>query len=144
MYREVGENARKGFNLSLTVDGWVACTQLRLTDTFMRKSFEDGRFKQFSELSPNKRKEIAGNIRDRVDDLLVKAEAEKKAKVDKCKKAVLNKVTRIKETQKQLREIDSKVSDVLKRAYPILTQGLGWTNPDIREEEIMISQFQVH
>ncbi len=132
MFKEVGENARKAFNLSDNIDAWVASTQLRITDTFMRKSFEDGRFKSYGQLSVNRRKEIAANIRDRVEDLVAKAEKERKTKVQKGMKALINKSGRMKEARKDVKDINAKVNQVLRRAYPILTHGLGWTNPESR------------
>lgn len=132
LFKEVGENARKAFNLSDNIDAWVASTQLRITDIFMRKSFEGGRFHAFPNLSALRQKEIATNLKDRVDDLLSKVDKEKKLKVEKAKNKVIGKEKKLTKTRVTLRETDGKVNLVLKRVYPVITQGLGWTNPDTR------------
>ena len=70
--------------------------------------------------------------RDRVDDLLSKVDKEKKLKVEKAKNKMIGKEKKLTKTRETLRATDAKVNLVLKRVYPVITQGLGWTNPDSR------------
>ena len=74
----------------------------------MRKSFEGGRFHAFPNLSALRQKEIAMNLKDRVDDLLSKVDREKKLKVEKAKNKVIGKEKKLTKTKMTLRETDSK------------------------------------
>jgi hypothetical protein len=62
----MGENALTGFHHSQTVDGWVQCTQLQIMDAFLRKSFQEGDFQLFGDLTKYQKNEIASNIRDEI------------------------------------------------------------------------------
>ena len=87
----------------------------------MSKSFEDDRMTVFANLSQNRRQEIAQTVKGYIDDLL--------DKVDPFKKAIVGKKGKAKGAKDQMRQIDDLVDTVLVRAYPLLSQGLGLTNP---------------
>ena len=95
----------------------------------MSKSFEDDRMTVFANLSQNRRQEIAQTVKGYIDDLLDKVDPFKKAIIEKTKKAIVGKKGKAKGAKDQMRQIDDLVDTVLVRAYPLLSQGLGLTNP---------------
>ena len=48
---------------------------------------------------------------------------------EKAKKGMFGEKKRMKDARDKIETIDDKLDIVLKRAYPLLTQGLGWTFP---------------
>ena len=61
-----------------------------------------------------------------------KVDKEKKLKVEKAKNKMIGKEKKLTKTRETLRATNAKVNLVLKRVYPVITQGLRWTNPDSR------------
>ncbi len=73
LFKEVRQNAFKAFNQSTTLDGLVLTTQLKITASYMSKSYREGAgMVVFARLQQDKRSEIAQTIRGYIDDLLAK------------------------------------------------------------------------
>lgn len=84
----------------------------------------------FDNLAPEKQREIAQTIKGYLDDLLEKTEEKKKEIVEKAKKAAkFQAKKKMTEAKAKVQEIDDKVDEVLVRVYPLISQGLHWTEP---------------
>ncbi len=141
LFHEVRKNATRAFNQSDNIEAWVTTTQLKITATFLTKSFESDRMVLFTDLTPNRRLEIARTVKGYIDDLIAKADSLKKDTVEKVKRASFQQKARTKEAKEKLKGIDDKINPVLRATYPVLSHGLGLTDPNRRIRAFSNDEF---
>jgi len=100
------------------LESWVLCTQLKITSSYMNKSYNEalGTMVVFNKLEPTRRKEIALTLKGYVDDLLSKVGDLKVTTVKKTKGVVVVQEKKKQEKAKaKMKEMDDQVDKVLSK-----------------------------
>ncbi len=97
------------------MEALVLTTQLKITSSYMNKSYKEGEgMAVFSKLDKDRQSEIAMTIKGYVDDLLSKVNDMKKEALEKAKKSMtLSEKKKMEKARQKIREVDAQLDSVL-------------------------------
>ena len=145
LFDKARSQATRAFHHGQSMDDWLACTKLKLTATYFSKSLVSKHgLVPFGHLEPLKQREIAETFLSDVEKLLDKADQAKQSSLEAMNSKKLRRKSKlISRTKNDVKAVDLSLDRVLTHTYPLISQGLKWTNPFERGDEAKV-EFKVH